>query len=71
MGKHDDAEEAAKALATMAYERGSFDNISCIVCVFNFPEGEDEASAAPKKAAGGEIMEKVAVAAFDTAHPVR
>ena len=43
----------------------------CIVCVFNFPEGEDEASAAPKKAAGGEIMEKEAVAAFDTAHPVR
>lgn len=68
VGKFEDAEEAAKALATMAYERGSFDNISCVVCIFNFAAADDEARAAPKKAANGAIQEKEAVAARDTAH---
>lgn len=34
--KHGDAESAATALAVLAYDRGSCDNISCVVCKLKF-----------------------------------
>lgn len=34
--KEKDAEKAAKSLVCRAYDRGSYDNISCVVCFFNF-----------------------------------
>lgn len=38
MARHyTDPEAAARALATEAYNRGSQDNISVIVCFFDFP----------------------------------
>lgn len=37
-----DAEEAARTLVMRAYERGSYDNISCIVCNFDFSHEKRE-----------------------------
>jgi protein phosphatase 1L len=54
VGRCDDAEEAAKYLATMAYDRGSYDNISCVVCIFSFK--------------GDEGSDGSGVTAHDTAH---
>lgn len=51
---YNDAEEAAKYLATMAYDRGSYDNISCVVCIFDFK--------------GDEGGQGAGVSAHDTAH---
>lgn len=34
--KHTDPQEAAHSLIQMAYDKGSFDNISCIVCFFKY-----------------------------------
>ena len=34
--KFDDPEEAAKSMVKEAYDRGSFDNISCVVCFFHY-----------------------------------
>ena len=34
--KYGSAEQAARALAALAYDRGSYDNISCVVCLFTF-----------------------------------
>ena len=36
--KHEDAEEAARAMIQMAYDRGSYDNISCIVCFLHYSD---------------------------------
>ena len=74
--KHTDAEAAAKALAAMAFERGSHDNISCVVCLFGFgAEGEGAAAAAEEESGEGEAAEAApvgdavrgAVARHDTA----
>ena len=39
--KYSDAEEAAKEMIKMAYDRGSYDNISCIVCYFDYPDVQE------------------------------
>lgn len=52
-----DAEAAAVRLTTEAFQRGSNDNISCIVVVFNF----DDAPAAAAAAVAGEPAEGQAV----------
>jgi len=36
--KHEDAEQAAKELITLAYDRGSYDNISAIVAYLDLPD---------------------------------
>ena len=71
VSKYDDAEAAAKALATMAYERGSYDNISCVVCLFNFSENDDGGIAQLSKSQSGKIVEKAALTTADTAIPAQ
>ncbi len=66
VAKYEDAEAAAKALATYAYERGSYDNISCVVCLFDFDEKADEHTLPPVPA-NGVAPEKAPVAMLDTA----
>lgn len=40
--KYGNAEKAAGEMIKMAYDRGSYDNISCIVCYFDYPVAEEE-----------------------------
>lgn len=47
---YQDAEAAARALATLAYDRESYDNISCVVCLFKFSGDSLGNSAGPRKA---------------------
>ena len=42
VSQYEDAEAAARALAVMAYDRGSYDNISCVICKFNFGSAGSE-----------------------------
>jgi protein phosphatase 1L len=53
--KYGNAEKAAGEMIKMAYDRGSYDNISCIVCYFDYPvaeeeDGTDTSSRAPVRA---------------------
>jgi protein phosphatase 1L len=66
VAQYEDAESAAKALATFAYEKGSYDNISCVICICEFDEKEDTVTLPPVPA-NGVAPEKVAVAVMDTA----
>jgi protein phosphatase 1L len=66
VAQHEDAESAAKALATVAYEQGSYDNISCVVCLFELDEKEDT-HPAPPIPADGMAPEKKPVARLDVA----
>ncbi|KAH7624112.1 hypothetical protein Ndes2526B_g01366 [Nannochloris sp. 'desiccata'] len=64
--QYEDSESAAKALATHAYEQGSYDNISCVVCLFEFDEKEDVHTLLPIPA-NGVAPEKKPVAVLDAA----
>jgi len=64
VSEYDDGEAAARALVAMAYDRGSFDNISCVVCIFSFdplddPSAEGDASA--------QLAKKSSIKRHDTA----
>jgi len=66
VAQHENAESAARALATDAYERGSYDNISCVVCLFEFDEKEDKHTLPPVPA-NGMAPEKKPVSVLDAA----
>ena len=76
VGRFEDAEQAARYLAAMAYERGSYDNISCVVCLFDFKEEDDTEPAQEHVRVPGSPLrrksaapEKAAVATADTTIP--
>lgn len=67
VSRYTDAEAAAKALAALAYDRGSYDNISCVVCLFDFAQQAAEADKAGEAAGGESNGGKGGVRSHDTA----